>query len=234
MAKRLAKRFYEQVTATQAEDEGWAILLDGRRLKTPGKLALGIPNAAIAELVRAEWDAQTEQIDPSKMPVTRLLNVASERTPENRDDIVSEARRYAETDLLCFREQTVRILRERQAQAWDSWLDWAARRGVVLRVATGALAVNQEAASLDGVATYAAGLDDLRLTLFAHFGAVYSSSVLGMAVMERALGAEAAFDLSRIDEVYQIEMWGQDEEAGEIIDDLRAETLAISRVLEAL
>ena len=40
--------------------------------------------------------------------------------------------------------------------------------------------------------------------------------VLGLAVAEGRLSADEAFSLSRIDEHWQIEQWGQDDEAAEI------------------
>jgi len=233
VVKRLNKRFYESVTVDEI-DSTWCVLLDGRQLRTPGKLRLGLPSKTLAQAVAGEWEAQTENINPSLMPVTRLVNVAVEQTPDRRADLVAEARRYAQTDLLCYRAPQPRILKERQAAAWDKWCDWGAERGIKLAVTETLQVVEQPEASLRAVESYAEGLDDIRLTLFVHLIAVYGSVILAKAVMTGALDAEEAFDLSRVDADYQIELWGEDEEQAEITAALKAETNTLAGILETL
>ena len=232
-SKRLSKRFYQDVTV-EGEGREWRVLLDGMQLRTPGKLKLSVPSKALAEKLAGEWEAQDERINPSVMPITRLINVAVEQTPDKRGDLIAEARRYAETDLLCYRAPQPRILQERQAEAWDKWRDWAAAQGVDLKTTESLSAISQAESSLAAVETYAANLDDIRLTLFVHLIAVYGSVILAMAVMLSKLSGKAAFDLSRIDAIYQIELWGEDEEQAEITAALRAETHVLSEILEIL
>lgn len=223
MSKKLNKRFYKDVTVGE-KDGQWAVLLDGMQLRTPGKVKLSVSSKALAETIAGEWEAQTEVINPSLMPVTRLTNVAVEQTAKRRDDLIAEARRYAETDLISYRAPQPRILKERQAAAWDVWQEWAAEQGVKLKTTETLDAIAQPAQSLKQVESYAAALSDLQLTLFVHLVAVYGSVVLAMAVMKGALSAEEAFDTSRVDADYQIELWGEDEEQAEITAALRAET----------
>ncbi len=232
-SKRLNKRFYKTVTV-DGEGQKWRVLLDGMQLRTPGKLKLSLPTKPLAEKVAGEWEAQREHINPSVMPVTRLVNVAIEQTPDRRGDLIAEARRYAETDLICYRAPQPRILKERQSMAWDEWRAWGASHGVDLKVTETLSAVAQSETSLKAVESFAAGLDDIRLTLFVHLIAVYGSVILAMAVLQSALSGESAFDLSRIEADYQIELWGEDEEQAEITADLRAETAALSAILESL
>ena len=223
----MAKRFYSEVTQ-DSDKAGHFIRLDGRALKTPNKHPLRVPAAAIAVQLKDEWDAvppaSDGEIDPSKMPVTRLANVASETAPARRDDLIAEARTYAGTDLLSYRAPDPVEYAARQAAAWDPWLDWAAARGVRLDTTDAIRAIDQDEASLDAVADYAHPLSDFALTLFVHLVAVYGSAVLAMAVMEGALGPGEAFDLSRIDELYRAEVWGVDEDDEAARLALRAET----------
>ena len=232
-SKRLSKRFYKTVTV-EGEGREWRVLLDGMQLRTPGKLKLTVPSKALADRLAGEWEAQGERINPSLMPITRLINVAVEQTPERRQDLIAEARRYAETDLLCYRAPQPRILQDRQAEAWDDWREWGAAQGVDLKTTESLHVIAQPEASLKAVEDFAIRLDDIRLTLFVHLIAVYGSVILAMAVMRSALSGEAAFHLSRIDAVYQIELWGEDEEQAEITADLRNETQVLSEILEIL
>lgn len=233
MAKALAKRFYTSVTVDD-EGDGWRVLLDGMQLRTPGKLKLNLSSKVLAEKIAGEWEAQTVTINPSVMPVTRLTNVAIEQTPDRRDDLIAEARRYAETDLICYRAPEPRILKERQSAAWDKWQVWASEQGVELIQTETLNAIKQPEASLVQVETFAKSLSDLQLTLFVHLVAVYGSVILSMAVMKRALSADDAFDLSRVDVDYQIELWGEDEEQAEITAALRNETKILGSILEIL
>ena len=233
MAKKFTKRFYQNVTV-EGEGREWRVLLDGMQLRTPGKLKLSLPSKALAEKLAGEWEAQGERINPSLMPLTRLINVAVEQTPGRRQDLIAEARRYAETDLLCYRAPQPRILQERQAEAWDDWREWGAAQGVDLKTTESLHVIAQPEASLKAVEDFAIRLDDIRLTLFVHLIAVYGSVILAMAVMQTELSGVAAFDLSRVDAVYQIELWGEDEEQAEITADLRNETQVLSEILEIL
>lgn len=231
MAKKVAKRFYKEVSVAQGEG-GWLVQLDGRTLKTPGKITLLIPNQKAAQLIAAEWDAQTEYIRPETMPVTRLLNVAVEQTPDNREALIAEARKYAGTDVLCYREGKVRLHHEEQAKKWDPILEWAAGQGVNLKSTDGLIAIEQDSKALDAVAAFAKTLPDMELTLFVHLVAVFGSAMLAMAVLKDHLTGEAAYELSRLDELWQIKYWGEDEEAKERSDVIRAEVKALCELLE--
>ena len=229
----MAKRFYKSVSTQEIEGQ-FHILLDERVLKTPGKKAFRVPSFALAQEVAKEWDAQTDKIEPSKMPLTRLLNVALEQTPSRRPDLIEEARRYTSTDLLCYRAPEPRILVERQSDGWDEWLAWAKSQGVDLISTQSLIAIVQPESAYEAVTAYAEGLDDIKLTLFLHLIAIFGSVILAMAVMEKRLSAESAFDLSRLDVAYQNELWGEDEEAAEIARELRRETTRLGEILEMM
>ena len=233
MGKARPKRFYEKVETAKIGD-GFGIHLDGRVLKAPGKrkLTLILPSAHVAELVAAEWDAQEVDINPEVMPVTRLANVALELTPGKRPELVSQARSYAETDLLCYRSDQYAVLTRRQAALWDPVLAWAADLGVKLVPTESIIAKTQSAESLDRLEAFAIELDDLNLTLFLHLTSVFGSAVLALAVMKKHLSGAEAFDLSRLDALWQIEHWGQDEEAQDNSDAVAAEVSALCRILE--
>ena len=238
MAKALGKRFYKSVSVAP-EGAGFVILLDKYRLKTPGKKAadkktLLLPRQDIADLVAAEWDAQGDKVDPRTMPITRLLNVAVARTPETREELISEAQKYTGSDLLCYRSAETRLYLEHQSENWNPVLDWAAGQGVALRTTEGLEVISQDPAALEAVADYARWLDDIALTLFVHLLSTFGSTVLAMAVMARHLSPEEGFAKSRLDELWQIKYWGQDEIAQERTDAIAQEITALCRLLDYL
>src|SRR5258707_9752397 len=74
----LPKRFYKKVSAEE-KDGGFALLLDGKTARTPARKPLTLPSRALARAIAAEWDGQESDIDPAKMPLTRLANLAIDR-----------------------------------------------------------------------------------------------------------------------------------------------------------
>ena len=74
------KRFWTQV----AVDDGRVVTLDGRPVRTPGRVPLALPTAALAEAVAEEWRAVPETIDPRAMPLTGLANAAIDRIAADR------------------------------------------------------------------------------------------------------------------------------------------------------
>ena len=103
-------------------------LLDGKPVLTPSRRALAAPSRALAQAIAAEWDAQTELIDPARMPLTRLANAVIDAVSETPQPVADEVAKYLGTDLLFYRAEAPAGLIEKQAQAWDPVLAWARER----------------------------------------------------------------------------------------------------------
>lgn len=209
----MPKRFYKTATVSVGDD-GFAVELDGRMIKTPAKAALKLPTKALAQVIADEWMAQGETLDLQAMTLTRLANVAIDRTPQTREELAEELSRYAGTDVTCYLAETPAELQARQEAAWGPWRVWAGRElGVVLVPVIGLIASPQPQASLDAVRDHALALDDFRLTALTWGCSLFGSAVLALAVEQNALKADAALRASCVDEDWQIEHWGADEEA---------------------
>jgi chaperone required for assembly of F1-ATPase len=207
-----AKRFWTAATAAQAEG-GWTVLLDGRRVKTPAKAPLVLPTKTMAQAAAAEWDAQTGTVKPDTMPVTRAANSALDKVTPQFAEVVAMLAAYGGTDLLCYRAAHPAALVARQT-AWDTWLDWAAERyHARLAVTTGVVPVGQAKTALDALRAPLAAMTPFELTAAHDLIALTGSLVLGLAVTEGRLTVDDAWRLSRIDEDFQAEHWGVDEEA---------------------
>lgn len=230
----MAKRFYKDVAVADADAaDGFVVTLDGRVLKTPGKMALSFVFQNHAELVASEWQAQGEEILPHTMPCTRMMNVACEQTPSRRGELTKEFRAYTSTDLLCYRSHNPKDLAERQEQSWQPVLDYVAEKhGIALASTTSIKAVVQPEKSLNSAAEYADAQSDTAMTLLLHFTASFGSAMLALAVMERRLQVDTAFALSRLDEIFQNELWGADEEAVENNRSLLTELSQMAQLIE--
>lgn len=233
MTEWKARRFWK-AAAVEPAGEGWQVTLDGRPVRTPGKLPLILPTRALADAIAAEWDAQSEAIDPNAMPLTRAANSAIEKVAPQFQAVADMLGDYGGTDLLSYRATHPPALAARQAAGWDPLLDWAdATMGARLAVTQGVIPIPQDAAALARLRTRLDALDPWELTALHDLVTLPGSLVLGLAVFDGRLSADEAHALSRIDEDHQAEAWGRDDEA-EAAAAARLEALRSSERLLAL
>ena len=216
MSEWRPKRFWEAAHVTEA-DGMFEVLLDARPVRTPAKAALKVPTRAMAEAVAVEWDAQVEKVDPGTMPVTRSVNAAIDKLSVQHREVADMVAGYGDTDLLCYRADSPQELVDRQAALWDPLLDWAdSDLGARLRPVTGVMHRPQDATALDTLRELVHGFDDFELTALHDLVGLSGSLVLGLAAVRGAQDSETLWTLSRLDEAWQAELWGVDEEAEEM------------------
>ncbi|WBU64967.1 ATP12 family chaperone protein [Paracoccus aerodenitrificans] len=234
MSEWKARRFWKSASVGQ-EGEGWRVTLDGRPVMTPGKHPLILPVRALAEAIAAEWDAQDDVIDPEAMPLTRAANSAIEKVSPQFGAVADMLAAYGGTDLLSYRADGAAELAARQATGWDPLLDWSARElDAPLAVTSGVMPVGQDPAALARLRERLDSLDPFELTALHDLVTLPGSLILGLAVFYGRLTAEEAFALSRIDEEYQAENWGHDDEAAEAAANRRIAMLNAERLLGLL
>lgn len=205
-----SRRFYTAVTVT----EDCAIALDGRIVKTPLKSKLVLPTRALADEVAAEWAAQGEKIDPATMVLTKLANTALDRVAPERPRIVGEILDYAGSDLVCYRADRPPALVTRQRAAWDPIVDWArVALDAPFVVTTGIVHVSQPNAALRAFEAALAVHNDFELSTFYSVMTMTGSALIPLMLARAALSPETAWTAAHVDEDYQIENWGEDEEA---------------------
>jgi chaperone required for assembly of F1-ATPase len=207
------KRFYKNVTTDQGPD-GFHVLLDGKTVKTPARETLLLPTPALAEAIADEWRAQGNEIVPATMPMLRLANTAQDGVATTRQDVIAAILRFGEHDLVCYRAETAPELLSRQRESWNPMLDWAAAElGARLTVTEGIGHVSQPAEAQAALERAIAAHDDYGLTALHVMSSITGSLVLGLALARGAINPAQAFQLSRLDEIFQAERWGTDREA---------------------
>ena len=209
----LRKRFYTQAQVGEAADGGYPLLLDGRPVRTPAKRVLAAPNQALADAIAAEWSAQTEAIDPSTMPLTRLANVVVDALVTAPQPVIDEVTKYLGSDLICYRAGTPVSLVERQAQAWDPVLAWAHQTlGARFMQIEGVVYAEQPPAAI-AAARAAIPAEPWRLGAVASMTVLTGSALLALAVAHGGITATAAWTAAHVDEDWQMGQWGHDEPA---------------------
>lgn len=229
MSTWAARRFWTAAITVPVEG-GFTVQLDARPVRTPLKAPLVLPTKELADAVAAEWDAQVGKVDPETMPFTRTANSAIDKVAPQLAEVGAMLASYGASDLLCYRAEGPDELVSRQASAWDPVLDWAAETlGAPLVTTVGVMHVDQPVDSLSALHKLVGDQTPFQLSAFHDLVAITGSLILALAVTHRRLTSEEAWELSRIDETWQISLWGEDEEAAEVAALKRAAFLQADR-----
>ena len=233
------RRFYKTVEVRavlkESGEGGFEVALDGRSPRSTHGAKLVLPNAALADLCAEEWAAQGEHIQLAVMHATRLAYTAIEAIPGARDAVAEEVADYAGSDLLCYFAEAPDALVQRQIEHWGPVLDRAEQEIAVAFVrAVGLRHQAQPQETLARVKVLALEGGDFALAGLAFGAPLFGSAILALALQRAWLTGEQALELSRLDEAYQQEKWGIDEEAAERTARLFVEARMLERWFRAL
>lgn len=208
-----AKRFWKAANVVSAA-RGYTVELDGRPIKTPAKTALVVPTRSMAEAIAVEWDAQEDKIDPMTMPMTRSANAALDKVSAQHSEVADMLADYGDSDLLCYRADTPEELVARQSEAWDPLLEWAAvELGAKLEPRAGVLHVGQPREVLAKLRAMVHEMDDFQLAGFHDLVMLSGSLIIGFAAIKDVNVTHKLWNVSRLDEIWQRDQWGEDDEA---------------------
>jgi len=207
------KRFWKEV-GIAPRDGGWQVTLDGRALKTQGGAQQVVPNAALAEMLAAEWRNQGEDIDPRGFPLRDLTDFALDKVQSDRAGIVDRLLRFAETDTLCYRADPDQPLFRHQLALWEPLLEACEERhGVLFERVSGIAHRAQPPATLAALRAALEAQDAFALAALTTLASLATSLVTGLAALEPAANADALFAASNAEEDWQAERWGWEQDA---------------------
>ncbi len=211
------KRFWTTADTAPA-DAGWQILLDRRPVRLPGGAVLQVPAEPLARAIAAEWQdagrAKGGDMTFADTPLTRLAGTAQQRIAPDPWPTIDAIARYGESDTLCYRAETPDSLVRREHERWQPWLDWvAAEYGAPLRVVAGIAPLKQHRGSIAALRKAVAEFDAFGLAGLGVAVPALGSLVLGLALARGRLNPESAHALGALEELYQVEIWGEDAEA---------------------
>jgi chaperone required for assembly of F1-ATPase len=231
----LPKRFYQQVSVDASPAGGFAVLLDGRGVRTPKKLPLVVPTRPLADAIAAEWAAQTTHIDPSAMTLSKLAITTIDGVARTMPEVASDIVRFAGSDLLCYRAEAPAALAELQSMVWDPTVRWIeAETGETFRLAEGLMPVTQSPEALARFAQLLTPFGAFALTCLHVMTTLTGSAFLALAVAKGRMPVEQAWAAAHLDEDWQIARWGIDVEAAERRERRWTEMQAANRFLRLL
>jgi chaperone required for assembly of F1-ATPase len=209
--QELPRRFYKAAAAVPYEG-GFALVLDGKVVKTPARNPIVVAARDVAVALADEWHRQGERIDPATMPFTRIVNSAIDRVGDAAAAVRAEIVKYAGTDLICYRAEAPSGLAALQARSWDPLVAWArAELGAPLVVTAGVMHVSQPEIASEAIARAVAGFNGLQLAALSTLTTITGSAVIALAVARGRLAADAAWLAALVDEEWQVAQWGRDE-----------------------
>ena len=234
MSLKANKRFWKNVVV-EATTDGFVVALDGRQIKTPAGLLVALPTRAAAELVAAEWAPSDAPIDPEQMPATRWANSSLDKVSVAMEAVADMLAEYGGSDLLCYRAEAPVPLIERQATLWDQPLKWAETTlNAPLQVTSGIIPVDQPNHSLQNLRNELGRFDAFELAAIHDLVVISGSLILALAVIHGEISADHAWECARVDENWQIEQWGEDEEAATSAAAKRESLLNAAKFFESL
>lgn len=204
-------RFYAKAGVVGAPG-GFAITLDDKPVRTPSGRALAAPIREIADAIAAEWDAQTEFIDPLTMPFTRFANSVIDAVVERVEAVADDIAKYLGSDLLFYRAGHPEALVAREAALWDPVVFWAADTlGAHFILAEGIVHVRQPEPAITAARAAFPG-DPWSIAALHVVTTVTGSALLALALLHGVLDADQIWAAAHVDEDWNIEKWGIDKE----------------------
>nr|XP_033819727.1 ATP synthase mitochondrial F1 complex assembly factor 2 [Geotrypetes seraphini] len=222
------KKFYQNVSISQGEG-GFEINLDRRKLKTPQGKVFIVPSEPLAIAVATEWDSQRDSIKSYTMHLTTLCNTALDNpTQRNKEQFIRAALKFLDTDTICYRVEEPPGLVELQKNEWDPVINWAEKRyGVSITSSTSIMGPPIPAETKETFMKHLASYNTWSLLGIEYIIVQLKSMVLAMGLIDRYLTVERAVLLSRLEEEYQIQRWGNVEWAHDYdLQELRSRTAA--------
>lgn len=225
----LPKRFYQDVTV-EAACGFWQVKLDGKTIKTPHRHDVNLPTKALADAVAAEWAAQQETVKPASMPLMGMAAFALDILSAERGRFVEDVMAYADTDLLCYRASYPEELVRRQRAAWQPLLAWMQEEyNVTFAVTEGVQPVEQSPDVPLILAGYVMDMEDWQLSAFYHAVKTSGSFVIALALLEGRINADQAYQAAYLDDLFQQDQWGEDDEAIGSLELAASELVAVER-----
>jgi chaperone required for assembly of F1-ATPase len=228
------RRFFKTAAAVPV-GAGYGVALDGRPVKTPGRADLAVPPARLAEAIADEWNAQGERIEPRAMALTGLANAAIDRVAPDPAGFARGLAAYGENDLVCYRAEGPPTLVARQTELWDPLLAWAQQRyEIVIELAEGVIHMPQPSETIARLGAAVAERDPFMLAGLSPLVTISGSLLIALALAEGAIGVDKAWSAATLDERWQAEQWGEDEEAAAALANRRRDFKAAARFLSLL
>jgi chaperone required for assembly of F1-ATPase len=204
------KRFYKQVSV-EPVDGGWAVMLDGRIVRTARGVPQAVPSRPLAEALAAEWSQQGEEIDLARFQLRDMADFAIDVAAAQREETIADILAYAETDTLCYRADPDEPLYPHQLRIWEPVLTGVeARHDVRFERVSGILHRPQPPETLERLRKLLGAQDAFGLSALTMLASLAASLAVALAALEEGADIEKLWAAANCEEDWQAEHWGWD------------------------
>lgn len=227
------KRFYKTV-ATRQHESGWQVTLDGRGIRTVKGTAQILPTPALAQALAGEWDVEGETLDPRAFPLRDMADYAIDIVTAERETVIAKLITYADTDTLLYRADPDEPLWARQQEVWEPIVTaFEATHGVSLRRVSGIMHAAQDNAAMATIRALMGAFDPFTLAALETKTTLSASLTIGLSALEPGADTLALWQAASLEEEWQADLWGRDEEAEERRTRRRADFERAARFAQA-
>ena len=207
------KKFWEKVSIKKISSDSFCIMLDDRILKTPLKRELILPKLNLAQEIVKEWDQDSKKINTESMIFYGLISTSLDKIIDNKNLYINDILDYIDTDLICYRAENPKELVELQKNKWDPIIFLIEKYiGTKVHVFEGVLPKKQDTTVHNRFNNLINQFDIFEIAVLHRITNITGSIFLSLCVLKKDISKNEVFELSLLDELWQAENWGFDEE----------------------
>ena len=208
------KKFWETIEIKKVSSKEFYILLDNKKLKTPLKKELTLSNHLMAKEVLKEWDQRSDIIDTDDLVFYGLLSTAIDRVREEKNSYINDIINFIDTDLICYRADNPIDLVSFQNKHWDPIISLIEKYiNTKVSIFKGVMPSQQNSKVHHKVKNLVVELSDIQISILHRITNLIGSVFLALCILKKDLSNKQAFELSFLDELWQAENWGYEEDA---------------------
>ena len=188
-------------------------MLDERILQTPLKRELVLPNLNLTQEIVKEWDQHSKNINTESMIFYSLISTSLDKIIDNKNLYINDILDYVDTDLLCYRAENPKELVELQKNKWDPIILLIEKYiQTRVRVFQGVLPKKQHSTVHVRLNNLINQFDIFEISALHRLTNITGSIFLSLCVLKKDILSNEVFELSFLDELWQAENWGFDDE----------------------
>ena len=178
------------------------------------KKRLTILNSKIAQEIKKEWNQDTSVLDTDAMIFYGIISTSIDKIINNRMSYINDILSFIDTDLICYRAEEPNDLVQWQNKNWDPILLKVEKYiNNKVDIFKGIMPSKQKKEIKFKITTFLTKFSDLEIIVLHRITNITGSVFLSLCILNNELIKEKAFELSHLDELWQAENWGFEEEA---------------------
>ena len=168
----------------------------------------------MAKEVLKEWDQSSDIINTDDLVFYGLLSTAIDRVREEKNSYINDIINFIDTDLICYRADNPIDLVSFQNKHWDPVIMLIEKYiNNNVSVFKGVMPSQQNSKVHHKIKNLVVELNDVQISVLHRITNLIGSVFLALCILKKDLSNKQAFELSFLDELWQAENWGYEEDA---------------------